>query len=125
MRPRRLILDAALCAGAAVFYLANRLWLSPGSSGVLHLFLTCWANDLFAGLAIVAWLDLLLVWAKLSRVRFWGQTVPFLLLCALVWEGLSPMWKPGAVFDPFDFLAYQAGGVIYLLLTRGMEQKWR
>ena len=53
------MLDGALCAGAGMFYLVNRLWLSPAVSGPLGWFLTCYANDCFAGLAIAAWADLL------------------------------------------------------------------
>ena len=46
------------------------------------------------------------------------QVVPLLLLAGLVWECLAPLWKAGAVFDPWDFLAYQVGGGLYLLLRR-------
>lgn len=108
---------AALCA-AGGFYLVNRFWLARVMGGPLGWFLACYANDIFAGLAIVAWLDLLLRWGKLPPVRSWRAVVPFLLLCGLVWEVLAPLWKAGAVFDPWDLLAYQVGGLLWLLLQR-------
>ena len=113
---RRINLTLLLLAGG--FYLLNRLVLQTITGGWLHCFLMCYANDLFAGLAIVAWTDLLLDWGRLPPIRSWKQTVPLLLVCGLVWEVLAPLWKAGAVFDPWDFVAYQAGGLLWLLLVR-------
>lgn len=113
---KRLRLDGLLCGAAGLFYLANRFWLSGAVGGPLGLFLRCWANDLFAGLAMTAWLDLLLELGRRPGVRSWKQTVPFLLACGFVWEVLAPMWKSGAVCDPWDFVAYQVGGSCYLLI---------
>ena len=83
--------------------------------GWLGWFLSCYANDIFAGAAITAWADLLLRWGRLTPIRSWRQTVPLLLACGLVWEALAPLVRPAAVFDPWDFLAYQAGGALWLL----------
>lgn len=110
-------LNTALLLLAGAFYLTNRLVLQPAASGWLHWFLACYANDLFAGLAMVAWTDLLLDLGRLPPIRFWKQTVPLLLVCGLVWEVLAPLWKAGAVFDPWDFVAYQVGGLLWLLLA--------
>lgn len=105
-------LDLSVLLGAGGFYLLNRLWLARVVQG--WPVLRCYANDLWAGAAILAWTDLLLDWGRLPRLGRPGQTVPLLLLCGLVWEVLAPLWKPGAVFDPWDFLAYQLGGLCWL-----------
>ena len=115
--------NVLLLLGAGGFYLANRLALQPLSTGWLHWFLVCYANDLFAGLALVAWTDLLLGLGRLPPVRCWKQTVPLLLACALVWEALAPLWKAGAVFDIWDVLAYQVGGGLWLLLARRVRAR--
>ena len=107
--------DLAVLLGAGAFYLVNRLWLTQVTGGLAGWFLSCYANDIFAGAAIVAWADLLLRAGRLPPVRSWRQTVPLLLVCGLVWECAAPMWKPGAVFDPWDFAAYQVGGFLWLL----------
>lgn len=106
--------DMAVLGAAGTFYLVNRLWLAQTAAGPAGWFLSCYANDIFAGAAIVSWTDLLLGWGRLPPLRSWRQTVPLLLACGLVWEVLAPLWKPGAVFDPWDFLAYQAGGLLWL-----------
>lgn len=110
--------DLLLCAGAAGFYIVNRLWLRHVTAGFVQWFLVCYANDLFAGLFLAAWADLLLRLGRLPPIRSWRQTVPLLLACGFVWEVLAPLWKAGAIFDPLDFLAYQAGALGYLWVRR-------
>lgn len=107
-----------VCVAALCFFLLNKLWLIPHCSGLLGWFLSCYANDIAAGCAICAWTDLLLSLAQLPRLRTWKQTVPFLLLCGLVWEYLTPIWKASAVCDPLDLIAYQAGGLLWLYYIR-------
>lgn len=111
-------LDLALCLGVGLFYLLNVCVLRGSVGGAPGWFLACYANDVVAGLAICAWLDLLLSLGRLPPADSWRVTVPFLLLCALVWEVLAPLWKPEAVGDPWDLLAYQAGGLLWLALCR-------
>ena len=106
--------DLRVCGGALVFYIVNRCLLILNSDGHLGWFLSCYANDLFAGGAICAWADYLLRWGRLAPLRSVKHAVPLLLACGLVWEVLAPLWKAGAVFDPWDFVAYQAGGLLYL-----------
>lgn len=110
--------NMALCLCAGVFYLVNRWRLIPATAGWLNWFLVCYANDVAAGAAILAWTDLLLDWGRLPRLHSWRRTVPFLLACGLVWEVLAPLWKPGAVFDFWDLVAYQAGGSVWLVFSR-------
>ena len=47
MRKKRFDLAVLLAAGG--FYLVNRLWLSRAVSGPVGWFLSCYANDIFAG----------------------------------------------------------------------------
>lgn len=106
---------AAACGG---LYWLNRLWLRNVTGGWVQWFLVCYFSDVLAGAALAASVDLMLLAAgrrELTRAR---QVVPLLLLAGLVWECLTPLWKAGAVFDPWDFLAYQAGGALYLLQKR-------
>lgn len=107
-------LDLSVLLGAGGFYLLNHLWLAQIIQGRPGWFLRCYANDLWAGAAILAWTDLLLDWGGLPSLNRLRHTVPLLLACGLAWEVLAPLWKPGAVFDPWDFLAYQLGGLCWL-----------
>ena len=109
--------DLLLLLAVASFYLANRLWLRAAADGWIGWFLSCYANDICAGAAILAWLDLLLSLGGRPPLRSRGTAILFLLLCGLVWEVLAPLWKTGAVFDPWDLLAYQVGGLLWLALS--------
>jgi len=114
-RIRRIDLLTPLIAGG--FYLFNRFFLQKAATGMVHWFLHCYANDLFAGAAILAWLNLLLGLGGLGRVKRLRHAAAFLLLCGLVWEVAAPLWRAGAVCDPWDLLAYQLGGLIYLVCS--------
>lgn len=112
---RRTAYDLAVLAAAGGFYLANRLCFVGTAEGRLGWFLSCYANDLWAGAAILAWTDFLLLCGHLPPLRNWRWNGVLLLACGLVWEVLAPAWKPTAVFDWWDLLAYQAGGVLWYL----------
>ena len=114
---RRQWLDAALCAAAGAFYLVNRAWLRDATGGWAGWFLVCYANDIAAGMAISAFFDLMLSFGGRTPLRSPVWLGLFLLGCGFVWEVLAPLWKSGAVFDPWDFPAYLAGGVLFLLLA--------
>lgn len=114
--------DAGMIAAGGGLYWLNRLWLRHVAGGWLRWFLVCYFSDVLAGMVLPALVDLMLLAAGrrgLTRAR---QVVPLLLLAGVVWECLAPLWKAGAVFDPWDFPAYQAGGALYLLL-RGRGRK--
>lgn len=110
--------NLAVLALSAGEYAANRLFLRAVPDGPIRRFLVCYCNDLFAGATLLAWANLLLEHARFRPLTRLHHTVPLLLICGLVWEILAPLWKAGAVFDPWDFLAYQAGGLVYLSARR-------
>lgn len=108
---------------AGGFYLVNKGLLIPHTAGPLGWFLACYANDLLAGAAMMAWLHLLLGLGRLPRPRGLGLSGLYLLACGAVWECLSPLWKAGAVFDPWDFLAYLLGGWVYLWISNALDRR--
>lgn len=120
---RRKKKNLVLLALSGGLYLMGRYWQRAVHAQWLHWFLVCYYSDVLAGILMVAWLDLMLECGRRKEVRSWRQTVPFLLICGLVWECLAPLWKAGAVFDWWDFVAYQAGGLIYLALQRLWDKK--
>lgn len=110
-------LNIALLLLAGGFYLTNRLVLQLTASGWLRWFLECYANDLFAGLAMVAWADLLLDLGHLppsapGNRRFlsclsvgwygrywlpygkWGQSLTPGILWSISWAGFCGCFWP-------------------------------
>ena len=98
------------CAG---LYWICRLWLRYVTTGALQWFLVCYFSDILAGLVLPSIVGLILFAAKLPPIGKWRHIALILLGAGLVWECLAPLWKPGAVFDWWDFLAYQLGGLLY------------
>lgn len=115
--------DGGVIAACGGLYWLNRLWLRRAADGWLQRFLVCWFSDVLAGLMFPAIVDVLLLAAGRRGVTRVWQTALLLLLAGLVWECLAPLWKAGAVFDPWDLLAYQAGGVLYLLLKKAQTER--
>ena len=73
MRRPAFALDGALCALAGLFYLVNHFLLSPALAGTAAgWFLSCYANDVFAGLAICAWAEAFTRAEALRCSRFTG-----------------------------------------------------
>lgn len=109
--------NVCLLAACGGLYLLNRLWLVKVATGGLQWFLSCYFGDVLAGLALLSVTSLLLLAAKRPSLRRWPPMALLLLAAGLVWECLAPLWKPGAVFDWWDFAAYQIGGLIYWLFA--------
>lgn len=110
---KRNITIIIVCVG---LYWLNRLWLADVTIGGLQWFLRCYFSDILAGLILPAITSLLLLLTGRPALRRWWPTALLLLGAGLVWECLAPLWKPGPVFDWWDFAAYQLGGLLYFPL---------
>ncbi|MCB9877257.1 MAG: hypothetical protein H6835_06600 [Planctomycetes bacterium] len=113
-----------LCVGAAVVYALNRYWwkpLLPGSASFVHGYL----GDVLLLPVLVP--IALAVQRRLGlRAHDGPPTVVELLVHWMLWswcfEWLGPRLPalaPGAVADPWDLLAYAAGGMLAALWWRG------
>ncbi|MCR1908765.1 hypothetical protein [Flavonifractor plautii] len=105
--------------GAAVLlYACNKLWFLPAASGPLRLFLAWYFSDLLAGALLLALVELLLILGRLSPIRSVPAAAGYLLACGLFLELAPLLYKPSSVCDPWDLLAYLAGGLLALTLER-------
>jgi hypothetical protein len=105
-----------LFASLSLYALNNYLLKGLDIPG-LDVFLVSYFNDVLAGVLILSYTNLLLHLVK--RVMSKLLTIfAFILCCSFVWEFVAPYFKAGAVFDWFDFVAYQLGGLLYWTLFR-------
>lgn len=117
---RRNLFIPAVCAS---LYCLNRLWLGKLISGGTGWFLTCYFSDILAGLFLPSIVSLLLLAARRPPMEQWRFIALLLLGAGLVWECLAPLWKVGAVFDWWDFAAYQLGGLLYHLFHNCIHRR--
>lgn len=110
---KRNLFILVICGG---LYWLCRLWLRDVAAGLLQWFLICYFSDILAGLVLPSIAGLVLFAAKRPAIQRWRHIALLLLGAGLVWEWLAPLWKPGAVFDWWDFAAYQLGGLLYFLI---------
>jgi hypothetical protein len=119
-----------VCLGAVAIYLLNRFVVKP-ATGDPGDFWHCYANDV---LCLPVWLPVALWLQRLLRVRTHdlpptlGEIALHWLLWSLFFEGLGPSLQgvfPNAVADPWDVVAYAAGGGIAAWLWKSPRDPFR
>ena len=102
--------------GAAVLlYACNKLWFLPAASGPLRLFLAWYFSDLLAGALLLA----LVLCMGMMPSAFAAQQDSYHDPAENWQEANNPLlYKPSSVCDPWDLLAYLAGGLLALPLER-------
>ena len=115
---RQFTLSAGVIGAAVLLYACNKLWFLPAASGPLRLFLAWYFSDLLAGALLLALVELLLALGRVSPIRSVPAAAGYLLACGLFLELAPLLYKPSSVCDPWDLLAYLAGGLLALTLER-------
>lgn len=112
-----------VCLTAAALYVANRFWwkrLCEDPDAFVH----CYFGDVLClpvCLPLVLWLQRRLGLRGHDAAPTWREVAGHWLWwsCCFEWLGPRlPSLAPGAVADPFDALAYAAGGLLAALLWR-------
>ncbi|NUM71708.1 MAG: hypothetical protein HUU43_12735 [Ignavibacteriaceae bacterium] len=112
-------LDISVAVSSVLLYLINSLVLKH----LLHSpFLSFYFNDIMGGALFISYLNLLFGWFRVKEhlLRKFHVIVFIMLAAGVGWEYLTPLYKE-STSDPYDLLAYQAGGLIYftgILITK-------
>ena len=105
--------------GITALYLLNRFCLIPATTGTLHRLLAWHGADFLAGGAMVLVLQGARELSGQPPERRWWAMLAFLLLCGAFWEGITPLYLPRSVGDPWDVAAVLIGGMgLFLGLRR-------
>ena len=116
--------NLAILLCIACLYCLNRFWLKEAIiQPVIHYVLKSHFNDFLAGIAISAYLNLVLSLSKYRRkvILTLPRVIIFTLLCALLWEYILPLIFPHGVSDYYDVIAYVLGGIIYITLIHVLK----
>ena len=97
--------------------------MKQNSDGLLWYFSAWYLSDLLAPIAMLSIANFTLSFTGRSIKKLW-HTLLFALACGLVWElGALVALREGctligATFDPADFIAYAAGGLLFRLILK-------
>lgn len=98
-------------------YCLNRFWLKKVILlPVIGYLLRCHFNDYLAGIAILAYVNLMLSLSKYCGkiISTFPKGIGVSLACGLLWEFLLPMVFPHGTSDFLDVLSYVLGGISYI-----------
>lgn len=112
--------NALFISTAAILYCINNYMKQCIFCPFLHWYF----NDILAGMMIIAYLHLVL-YIPVKRdfvLSIWAIEMVE-IMCGIFWEWAAPAFKPTAVADPWDLLAYMAGGAIYWIISSGCRKK--
>ena len=102
-------------------YCLNRFWLKKVISlPVIGYILRCHFNDFLAGIAILAYINLMLSLSKYHRmiITTFPKGIVISLTCGLLWEYVFPLVFPHGTSDYLDVISYVLGGIVYIILYR-------
>ncbi|WP_432798422.1 hypothetical protein [Poriferisphaera sp. WC338] len=88
--------------------------------GVVGMVVHGYANDFFAGLFLLGYTNVLVMWMgrRTWAVSRWWQVGLMMLMVGLFWEGVTPMYWQRSTGDVFDLLMYLLGGGVYIGLVK-------
>ena len=104
---------------SGVIYFANNNFLKLHTHGILNYFFICYLNDLICPLFFLSYSNILL-YAVDKEIFTLCKVIFICFLCGLIWEFFAPVLKPNSTPDLFDILCYVLGGIIYLLIQKGV-----
>ena len=110
----------------ACLYCVNRFWLKETISlPVISYVLKCHFNDFLAGIAILAYINLMLSISKYHNkaILTFPKGFGVALGCGLLWEYLLPIFFPHGTSDIYDVLAYLLGGVSYISIIHLISRR--
>lgn len=113
--------NAIIIFSVACLYCLNRFWLKNAvAMPVIGYLLKCHFNDYLAGIAILAYINLMLSFSKYRHkvIATFPQGIIVSLSCALLWEYILPMIFPRGTSDFYDVISYVLGSITYIGITR-------
>ncbi len=122
-KPKKQNVIILLCC--ACLYCLNRFWLKKAIQlPVVGYVLRCHFNDFLAGIAILAYINLIFSISKFSNFRIitFPNGICITFSCALLWEFILPWFFPHGVSDWLDILAYVFGGMLYIKISHSIQK---
>lgn len=82
----------------------------------LYWFMNCYFNDFVGGVTFITYTNIVLSYKKIAPLSL-PKILLLLLFCGFCWEVITPLFKKNSVLDIWDFVAYEAGGILYWMIN--------
>lgn len=99
---------------ALSIYAINKIYLKQLTD---HWIIQCYLNDIMAGICLST-VSQLLMWFWLKRPIKDAENILLIYVAGSYWEFIAPRYIVAAVTDPYDLVAYLAGGIIVILVRK-------
>ena len=121
---RETVINAVILLIVLLIYLCKPLIIANKSLDVsLIRFYTSYAHDFLAGVAIISYINLLLVLFSYPSITSLTVMLTITLLCGIIWEFFAPYLKENSVTDLYDIAAYCLGAMFYYFVIRQIIKK--
>lgn len=108
----RKTVSLVLIIGCFSVCLANKRFHFSCGVPAVDYFLSCYFNDLTGSIGFTAFADFMLHFCGRGLDKYW-QILCLTISFGILWEVVTPMFRPSSVGDFFDVVAYVVGGSIY------------
>ena len=108
-----------MCLLASVCLLNKKfleIWTHPG---FVPYFMRCYFNDIFGCSVFLLYIGIILSFMKKAFVIRLYHVELFTLICGILWEYITPLYRADTTSDIYDIGAYMFGGLIYWYLLGG------
>ena len=113
--------DGCILFLLTIFYTVNRIYLKgKTNTPCLDYILKCHFNDFLAGIAIISYINIALLFScnKEVRIDTYRLSIVITICCGLIWEYVLPSIFQHGVSDIYDVVAYISGGIVYVFLKK-------
>lgn len=108
-----ILIQSLILIVVALLYIQNKFHiLSFIYPDAQRQFFVSYANDLLAPIALLSATNLFYSFFGFQILSL-KIVIGLTAIAGIVWEFISPLFISWSVFDPFDFVAYLIGGLLY------------
>lgn len=108
-----------MCLLASVCILNKKHLTFWGDSGYVSYFMRCYFNDIFGCSVFLLYVSIVLSFMNKAFVIRLYHVELFTLICGILWEYITPLYRSDTTSDIYDIGAYMLGGLIYWYLLGG------
>lgn len=98
--------------------LSNKYHILSFCNMYVAYFMSCYFNDIFGSTILLLLIGIVLSFHKKIKLKLYHVEL-FMLFCGIIWEFVTPLYRPDATTDIIDIFAYLLGGILFWYVFGG------